>query len=549
MWKTQIGTGKAKNLIRTALTVLIVLALLAANLAITVIGQQNNLFIDMTTEGRYTLRSRMVEILLAAEMQADVDIIFCAEDDVLRSSYNTNLIYIMALELEKQIPNIHVSTVDAVRYPEAVAAYRRTSATVIKWDDVIVTSGTEFRVYSAKTFFTVSSEDSTQILGFNGEQKMCEAILSLTAKNLPLACFTVGHGESLPKQGDEETGYLFDTIRDAGFRVTAIDLETEDIPSECAVLILNGPTEDYASGRLEDMDYNSPITKIDRFLDNYGTVFYFRDTAAGTLPNLEEFLAEWGIGFDVKDSLGNLFAETVLSDSASALAGDPFRISGTYGTSSIYSDITALSSPPKTIFEQASPLRILWQDASSSVNSAGRVVSTLFSTSATAQALDDTYSTVKTDTYPLMTMTSETRVVDSVYLNATLFVCSTDLYHSATYMADNVYANREVLQSALRGAARTTVSIAEELEFKYYKDPAFTTSYDDAENTIYQRDENGDVIWVTDEETGKSHKIIIRVIRPIETNEISAWTWVLVVFPLVALVAACTVVTLRRKNR
>ncbi|MBQ8351106.1 MAG: Gldg family protein [Clostridia bacterium] len=547
MWKVQIRMKK--SLLATALTVLVVLALLVANLAFTALAQQNNLFVDTTTEGRYSLRPRMVEILKEANMQADVDIIFCAEDDILRSNYNTSLVYIMALELEKQVRNIHVSCVDATRHPELVAAYRRTSATTIKWNDVIISSGTEYRVYNTKSFFTVSSEDENEILGFNGEQKMCEAILSLTAKDLPLACFTVGNGEVLPSQGDEETGYLFECIRDAGFRVTAVDLETEDIPSDCAVLILNGPTEDYASGRLEDMNYNSPITKIDRFLDQYGTVFYFRNTAAGTLPNLEEFLAEWGIGFTVKDSAGNLFPNTVLSDSASALSGDPNRICGTYGDSSIYEDITALSSPPKTVFESAAPLRILWQDGISSINSAGRKVSTLFSTGSKAQALDDSYSTVKTGTFPLMTMTSETRIVDSEYYTATLFVCATDLYHSASYMADNVYANREVLQSALRGAARTTVSVAEELEFKYYESTDFTTSYDQEENTILKRDENGKVIWTMNPETGVSERHVIRIIRPIEANELTAWTVVLILLPLAALVVTCAVMTLRRKNR
>lgn len=547
MWKPPVRMKK--NWWRSALTVLLIAVLLAANLAFTALAQQQNLFIDMTTEGRYTLRSRMVEILQAANMQADVDIIFCAEADTLRADYNASLVYIMALELEKQVANIHVSTVDATRHPEAVAAYRRTSATTIRWNDVIVASGTEYRVYTCKSFFTVSSDDENEIVGFNGEQKMCEAILALTAKDLPLACFTIGHGEVLPTQGDEETGYFFDCIRDAGFRVTAIDLETEDIPAECAVLILNGPTEDYASGRLEDMQYNSPITKIDRFLDQYGTVFYFRNTDAGTLPNLEEFLAEWGIGFTVKDSAGTLFADTVLSDSASALGGNPDRICGNYGDSSIYADITALSSPPKTVFEHAAPLRILWQDAYSSANSAGRTVTTLFTTDATAQALDKDYSTVKTGAFPLATMTSETRIVDSVHYTATLFVFSTDEYHAATYLADHVYANSDVLQSALRGAARTTVSVAEELEFKYYDSLDFTTSYDQEENTILLRDENGKAIWTMNPDTGVSERHVIRIIRPIEENEKTAWAVALILLPLLALAVTGTVVTLRRKNR
>ena len=42
---------------------------------------------------------------------------------------------------------------------------------------------------------------------------------------------------------------------------------------------------------------------------------------------------------------------------------------------------------------------------------------------------------------------------------------------------------------------------------------------------------------------------IIRIIRPIEANEVVAWTVTLVLLPLIALTVACAVVTLRRKNR
>ncbi len=551
MRNLQISGKRSQRVLHVLLTLAVALGLLFANLGLTALGQGLNLFVDTTKEGRYTLRPKMVEILQATNMQTNVEIIFCAEDDVLRASYNTNMVYIMALELQKQLENIHVSCVDVRRYPEALAAYRRTSATVIAPTDVIfvnTTSG-EYRVYPSSTFFTVSSEDTNEILGYNGEQKVCEAILSLTAKDLPLACFTTGHGETLPTQGSEETGYLFDAIRDAGFRISEIDLETEDIPEECAVLILNGPTTDYPSGRLEDLDYRSPITKIDAFLDRYGTVFYFRDPQAGSLPNLEEFLAEWGIGFDVKDSAGQSFVGTYLSDSASSLGGRADVIAGTYGTSSLYEDITALSSPPKTIFEGAVPLRVLWPDGTSSVNSSGRVVTPLFTTSSTAQALDSNAAIVTTGSFPLMTMTSETRIVDSAHHTATLFVCATDLYHSATYMADHVYANREILQSALRGAARTTVSVAEALEFKYYESAAFTTSYEQADNVIYQRDDEGNAIWVEDSETGVSHKVILRILRPIEEGEKIAWTCVLCLLPLALGFAACAVVMLRRKNR
>ncbi len=548
MWKPHIGGRTGKKLGHIALTALTVVLVLVLNLAFTAYAAASNLILDMTNEGRFTLRDRAVEILLEAGMEEDVDIIFCADADQLRADYNASLVYIMALELEKKIPNVHVRCINAAREPEAVAPYKRTSATVIAWNDVIVSAGTEFRVYKNEAFFTADSE-TDEIVGFNGEQKMCEAILSLTAKDLPLACFTKGHGETVPTQGDEETGYFFDLIRNAGLEVVEIDLDREAIPENCAILILNGPDKDYAGGRVDDATYESPITKIDRFLDNYGSVVYFRDAEAPSLPALEEFLAEWGIAFDVEDPAGNRFGNTTLLDTGAALSGDPGRIAGVYGKSSIYSDITSLASPPKTIFENAVPLRVIWNDNASTVNSAGREVTHLFSTTDKAQAVNRDGDTVTSGVFPLMTMTSETRIVNQEYVTANLIVCATDKYVSSAYLADRAYANEEVLRSLLRGISRTVVSTADEIEFKFYRSSAFTTSYDETENTLYRRDENGDVIWIVDEEAGTYEKVLIRVIRPIEEHEITTWTVVLTVIPLVLLLGAGTAVAIRRRFR
>ena len=548
MWKPSIRPRAARRLGHIALTLAIVAAVLAANLGLMAYAAGNNLFIDMTAEGRYTVRGEMYDFLREADMQDDVDIIFCSDADILLGSYNTSLIYIMALELEKNVENIHVQTVSVLHHPEAVEMYKRNSATVIEWDDVIITSGTEFRVYTADSFFTVD-ENTGDVVGFNGERRMCEAILSMTAKSLPLACFTVGNGEVLPSQENEETAYLYERIRDAGFRVMGIDLETEDIPSDCTLLVINGPTSDFASGRIEDLDYASPITKIDRFLDNFGSVYYFRDPAAGTLPNLEEFLREWGVSFEVEDSAGNRFANVTLQDTGAALSGDPNRICGTYGTSDVYKDIISLESPPKTIFANCAPVTILWEKGFSTINTPGRSVSALFTTTDKAYAVNAAGDTVAGGTYPLMTMTSETRVVDNDYFTATLFVCGTTAYHAAEYMADNVYANGEILQSTVRGAATTTVSVSDELPFKFYEEPAFTTSYNESDNVIYKRDADGNVIWVTNPDTGRSEKVIVRILRPIENWEVSAWMWTLMGVPFAALAIAGSAVVLRRRGR
>lgn len=557
MKKPEISATTWRRVLRAAVTLAVIVAVLAANMGLSALAASANLFIDTTSEGRYSVRPRMLEILRAANIEGNVDILFCADRDRLMESSDMTMIYLLATELAAELSFLRVYCVSLEREPEAFDAYRRTSATAIRADDVIVRSGTEFRVYHSDAFFTRASEDN-EVLGFNGEQKLCEAILSLTAKDLPLCCFTVDRTAvaagnyntslgTLPRQGDDETGYFYDLLRDAGFTVVGVDLRTEDIPASCTLLILNAPRADYESGRLSDLSYDSPLTKIDRFLDRFGSVLYIRDEEGPSLPHLEEFLAEWGVGFSVRAPGGASYAGTRVTDTKRALSGDPSVVSGVYGDSDAFSDIASLSSPPKAAFENAAGMEIRWADGSSSLNSAGRTVKTLFSTSSSAEAVA-AGGAVKKGTFPLFTMTSETRVVDSTYMTANLLVLSTSRYTSAAYLSENVYANGEVLRSLLRGVGRTVVSVADELEFKFYTDTAFTEDADATDNTIYKTDENGKVIWATNPD-GTSYKVVLRVIRPLSEGERTAWTVVLVLVPVLLLAGASLFVWLRRRAR
>ena len=557
MRKPEISKMTWRRAVRVALTVLVIAAVLAANLGLAALAMNGNIFVDTTSDRRYSVRPRMLEILRAANIEGNVDILFCADRDQLLLSDEMTMIYLLATELAAELPFLRVYCVSLEREPEALDAYRRTSATAIRADDVIVRSGTEFRVYHSDAFFTRASEDD-EVLGFNGEQKLCEAILSLTAKDLPLCCFTVDRtavaaGEydtvygTLPRQGDDETGYFYDLLRDAGFTVVGVDLRTEDIPASCTLLILNAPRADYESGRLSDLEYTSPLTKIDRFLDDFGAVLYIRDEEGPSLPNLEEFLGEWGISFSVSAAGGNAYAGAHVTDAKRALSGNPSVIGGVYGDSDAFSDIASLSSPPKSVFDNPAAMEIRWADGSSTLNSAGRTVKTLFSTSSGAEAIA-AGGAVKKSGFPLFTMTSETRVVDSTYVTANLLVLSTSRYTSAAYLSENVYANGEVLRSLLRGVGRTVVSVADELEFKFYTDTAFTEDADATSNTIYKTDENGKVIWVTNAD-GTSTKVVLRVIRPLSDGARTAWTLVLIVLPVLLLSGGALAVWLRRRAR
>ena len=133
-------------------------------------------------------------------------------------------------------------------------------------------------------------------------------------------------------------------------------------------------------------------------------------------------------------------------------------------------------------------------------------------------------------------------------LDGTLLHMEQEPFMKALFKNANVYANGDVLASAIRGAARTTVSTAEELEFKYYESKGFTETDDATENTIYRTDADGNMIWVT-EADGTSHRVVVRVIHPITATELTVWTSVLTLIPLVLLGGLGTYMYLRRRSR
>lgn len=87
----------------------------------------------------------------------------------------------------------------------------------------------------------------------------------------------------------------------------------------------------------------SEIAKIDRFLEDDGTLMVFKDSETGYLKNLEEFLYEWGVVFG--DGVVVDTANSVTSDGRSLVAAYP---SGTLAAS-VHSDISSLPAAPKLL--------------------------------------------------------------------------------------------------------------------------------------------------------------------------------------------------------
>ena len=348
----------ARNRTFTAITVAAIAVLLILNLIITQVGQKNTFIVDLTDEELYTLSDLMKqENAYVEDLENEVTVTFCADPDTLLSYEITRVAYFMALQMQKQFDNFKVKTVNVTYNPTAASRYKATSMSQILPTDIIVSYGNRYRVVSANYFWITQS--TGELVAYNGEYKLSNLIKSVTTVNRPKAYFVVGHGESYydSNNPDDPTSAsaveLSNLLSDRGLESLPLDLSKVDkVPDDCMLLIINNPTSDYdADGKgLGEFGYSSECEKIDRYIiERQGSVMVSKDYSI-TLPNLEDFLYEWG--FDFGQSL-IVDEESFVENSAGTHVNliteyDYNSEEETYG-SAIYEDFVLNPSSPRFI--------------------------------------------------------------------------------------------------------------------------------------------------------------------------------------------------------
>ncbi len=132
---------------------------------------------------------------------------------------------------------------------------------------------------------------------FKGEQFFTSAILSV-AEAKPLKAYTlVGHREHDFTSEDSQWGYqkFADLLREKNIVVEPLSLQTNDVPDDCALLIVAGPRTRIPT---EELD------RIDAYLKKGGRLFsLLPNTLFAQVPRsgLERRLADWNI--EVGDNL------------------------------------------------------------------------------------------------------------------------------------------------------------------------------------------------------------------------------------------------------
>ena len=464
--------------VSVALTVAVIVAVILFNAIFTALSSKYLWYLDMTPEPRFTLSDEAKGFLGAMDTTKEVNIIFCDEKSVWEKNTLQLEVLKTALDIEKEFPNVKVSFTDIYTNPSSVNKYGETSGKKITTSTVIVACGEAApRVYNLEDFFVMG--DDGYVSGYDGEQRLVSALLSVTQASTPKVCITVNHGETYNEA-------LVSLLKQIGFQTETIDLTQKDakIPDDCRLLLIYDPQTDFIAGGLSEV---SEITLIEEFLDNNNSMMVFVDKDTPYLPNLEQLMAEWGIEIARTEDNFN----TVIKDADSSLSQNGYTNKAIYEQAGFGGEVTkhmrentvakTVAFPNTTAFRFSSLYKQTiysdYRSASYSGNVERRSCFNVFFSSPTAIAQangEDVSSASESNPYTYMMISRQTDVTNdnSAFSYSYVLACaSTDF--AAEAALDRSYGNASVLAYACNAMGSLVVPVA--LDCKYYASMEITS--------------------------------------------------------------------------
>ena len=357
-----------RSLTGTAVTALVIALVILINVAVGALFSGQLWWIDLTKKELHSL-SPAAEKLLGQTLDSAnreaggevlVEIIFCADPDMITGNGQLRYAYYTAKQMEKAFSDrIKVSTTNVWSNPSSVDEYRVNAYSSIYQSNVIVASGTEFRVISGSAFVKEDAYGD----GFNdyyGEKLFLSTIMAVTRAEAPICCLTVNHGEAFATdEGKANYSEFVKVIENAGYRVQYLDLEKEEIPADCRLIITLDPQTDFVS------DFGSTGTvseakKLEKYLAETNSFMVFTDADTPKLFNLEELLEQWGIAYgrytETDENGSSKKNNLQVIDRDYAIDGTGALFYGQYASgagSSALADVIEEGGSPKVLFGNA----------------------------------------------------------------------------------------------------------------------------------------------------------------------------------------------------
>ncbi len=228
--------------------------------------------LDMTGNRLYDLSAESVQIL--EELASPVEIrVFSTQEDFLP----------LVAEVLKRYERagqgrVALQYVDPYANPTLVDTYLQRGFQV-QLNSIVVEGAHYARALQLEEMFELD-QSGNAVEQLNCEQKLTSAILYAAGTESPSVQFTAGHNEHVSDS-------LMRLFEQSNYQTGRVTLSLSALPDGTDLVVIASPTSDFS---------REEIASLDRFMAQGGRMAVFVEPSSAALPNLQEFLREWGIG-------------------------------------------------------------------------------------------------------------------------------------------------------------------------------------------------------------------------------------------------------------
>ncbi|MDE5859744.1 MAG: GldG family protein [Oscillospiraceae bacterium] len=340
--KLKYGTAAA------VITIVVIALVILLNVIVAMLGDRVNMKFDLTPNGNFEISDKTKDYL--ASMNEDVEI--CTTVDEMLFQTTENIYYRQAYEvLKKYAQNsdrITVNFVDMTANPTFVEKYKQYYSGSISEYSVIIFNeqSNRIKVISVNDLFNTEINYYTMsqnIVSSKAEQVLTSSLMYVTDPDPKTAVYLNVVSQSTSGEN------ITDMLESNGFDVVQLDPLTEEIPMDADMIVINSPLNDFDQ---------SLIDTLYEFMENNGSygknMIYLASAYQNATPNIDAFLAEWGI------KIGNgIVGETNNQNLASATSAYAIRsyigendYTGGIPTDTFENPVVAYNSRPvETLFD------------------------------------------------------------------------------------------------------------------------------------------------------------------------------------------------------
>ncbi|MCL2810990.1 MAG: GldG family protein [Clostridia bacterium] len=269
------------NLIFGLLAALLLIGVFLLNGIAFLLSSRHSLHIDLTANAAYKIGEDTAAALTL--LQEPVEVFVLSAEEAFGGSNYLNQAKRVLLEYPRHSDKVHLTFVDYASNPSFAVGFPDLA---LSHGDLIVRSGSRVKHIKMNNLFhyAYTSAGGLTIESSRAEEALTSAILNVTGDELPKIAVLTGNGVF-------ESKLFTALLADNNYELATVNLATESLDGFDAALLLT-PTIDLSENALR---------KLEGFLYNngaYGKVLlYAAGVTQGAMPNLDAFLAEWGLAF------------------------------------------------------------------------------------------------------------------------------------------------------------------------------------------------------------------------------------------------------------